>query len=175
MTEPATAAASATQRLLGFGLLLLAGLLLHLLGPILTPFLVALALAYLWDPAVDRLERAGLGRAVAVSLVFLVMSLLIVLLVLVLVPLLGRQMHVMAAKVPLPGDKPINVTTEFEYFLPVREGDVMNMTDTLVSISEEKTTKIGTGHFITAVGEYRNQRGELVARSTNVLFRYRAV
>ena len=45
----------------------------------------------------------------------------------------------------------------------------------LVSISEEKTTKIGTGHFITTVGEYRNQRGELVARSTNVLFRYRAV
>lgn len=101
MTAPATAGASATQRLLGFGLLLLAGLLLHLLGPILTPFLVALALAYLWDPAVDRLERAGLGRAVAVSLVFLVMTLLIVLLVLVLVPLLGRQMHVMAAKVPV--------------------------------------------------------------------------
>ena len=86
-----------------------------------------------------------------------------------------RTVSVMAAKVPLPGDKPINVTTEFEYFLPVRAGDVMNMTDTLVAISEEKTTRIGTGHFITTVGEFRNQRGELVARSTNVLFRYRAV
>ena len=101
MTDPATGGASGTQRLLGLGLVLLAGVLLHLLGPILTPFLIALALAYLWDPAVDRLERAGLGRAVAVSLVFLVMTLLIVLLVLVLVPLLGRQMHVMAAKVPV--------------------------------------------------------------------------
>ena len=80
MPGPAASGASGTQRLLGLGLLLLAGLLLHLLGPILTPFLVALALAYLWDPAVDRLERAGLGRALAVSLVFLVMTLLVVLL-----------------------------------------------------------------------------------------------
>ncbi len=86
-----------------------------------------------------------------------------------------RAVATMAAKVPLPGEKPINVTTEFEYFLPLREGDVVNMRDTLVAITPEKTTKIGTGHFITTVGEYRNQRGELVARSTNVLFRYRAV
>ena len=98
MPGPAASGAGGTQRLLGLGLLLLAGLLLHLLGPILTPFLVALALAYLWDPAVDRLERAGLGRAVAVSLVFLGVTLLIVLLGLVLVPLLGRPMHVMGAK-----------------------------------------------------------------------------
>ena len=104
MAEAGAPGASAAQRLLGLGLLLLAGALLHLLGPILMPFLVALALAYLWDPVVDRLERAGLGRALAVCLVFLVMTLLLVLLVLVLVPLLGRQMHVMAAKVPVVVD-----------------------------------------------------------------------
>jgi predicted PurR-regulated permease PerM len=92
---------SNSQRLLVLGLLLLTGLLLHLLGPILMPFLAGFALAYLWDPAVDRLERVGLGRALGVSLVFLLMGLLVVLLVLVLVPLLGRQMHVMAAKVPV--------------------------------------------------------------------------
>lgn len=92
---------SGTQRLLALGLLFLVGLLLHLLGPILTPFLAGLALAYLWDPAVDRLERAGLGRTLGVSLVFLLMGLLVGVLVLVLVPLLGRQMHVMAAKVPV--------------------------------------------------------------------------
>ncbi len=85
-----------------------------------------------------------------------------------------RTVSVMAAKVPLPGDKPINVTTEFEYFRPAYAGDIVNMVDRLIDISEEKTTRIGTGHFITTVGEFRNQRGELLARSTNILFRYKA-
>jgi predicted PurR-regulated permease PerM len=81
--------------------LVAAGMLLQLLSGILTPFVVALALAYLWDPAVDRLERAGLSRTLGVCLVFLLWSLLLLVLLLVLVPLLGRQMHVVAAKVPL--------------------------------------------------------------------------
>lgn len=85
-----------------------------------------------------------------------------------------RTISVMAAKVPLPGDKPINVSTEFEYFEPVREGMVITMIDRLEAISPEKTTKIGTGHFITSVSEYRDQHGTLLSRSTNVLFRYKA-
>ncbi|WP_156677952.1 FAS1-like dehydratase domain-containing protein [Sphingomonas profundi] len=85
-----------------------------------------------------------------------------------------RAISVMAAKVPLPGDKPINVTTDFEYFEPVREGDRLVMTDRLEAISEEKTTRVGTGHFITSITEYRNQAGTLLARSTNTLFRYRS-
>jgi hypothetical protein len=85
-----------------------------------------------------------------------------------------RTISVMAAKVPLPGDKPINVSTEFEFFEPVREGMVLIMTDRLEAISPEKTTKVGTGHFITSVSEYRDQLGTLLARSTNVLYRYKA-
>lgn len=85
-----------------------------------------------------------------------------------------RTVSVMAAKVPLPGDKPINVTTDCEFFEPIRAGDRLTMTDRLEAISEEKTTKLGTGHFITSVTEYRRQDGTLVARSTNVLFRYKA-
>jgi predicted PurR-regulated permease PerM len=76
-------------------------LLVHLLAPILMPFLLALALAYLWDPVVDRLERRGLSRTLGVCVVFLLMTLLAVLALLVLVPLLGRQMHAVATKVPL--------------------------------------------------------------------------
>lgn len=99
--EESAVPASVAQRALALVAVLAAGLLLHLLGPILMPFLAGLALAYLWDPAVDRLQRAGLGRTLAVCAVFLFMGLLLVGLVLVLVPLLGRQMHVMAAKVPV--------------------------------------------------------------------------
>lgn len=77
-------------------------------------------------------------------------------------------------QVPLPGDRPINVSNDIEYFRPVRVGDVLSYFDELADVSEAKTTRVGTGHFITTVGEYRNQNDELVARSTNVLFRYEA-
>nr|BFE95003.1 hypothetical protein GCM10020185_55390 [Pseudomonas brassicacearum subsp. brassicacearum] len=36
--------------------------LIYLLHPILTPFLVALLLAYLFDPVVDRLEKNSACR-----------------------------------------------------------------------------------------------------------------
>ncbi len=83
-----------------------------------------------------------------------------------------RSMPVMAARVPLPGDKPINVVTDFEFFEPVRVGDILTLVDTLIDISPEKTTRIGTGHFITTQAEYRNQHETLLARSTSTLFRY---
>jgi len=88
------------QWLLAIGLLLVAGVLLHALQPILLPFLTGMALAYLWDPAVDRLESMGMGRTSGVCVVFVITGLLFVLMMVVLVPLLGRQMHVLAAKVP---------------------------------------------------------------------------
>ncbi len=65
--------------------------LLWLLGPILTPFVVSALLAWLGDPMVARLERAGRSRTVAVSLVFLLMVLVLVLALLVIVPLLESQ------------------------------------------------------------------------------------
>ena len=38
-----------------------AGWLLYLLAPVITPFAIAAAIAYLGDPLVDRLEHRGLG------------------------------------------------------------------------------------------------------------------
>jgi hypothetical protein len=76
--------------------------------------------------------------------------------------------------VPLPGDRPINVSNEIEYFQPLRIGDMVSYFDQLVDVSEEKTTRVGIGHFITTIGEYRNQNDQLIAKSTNILFRYQA-
>jgi predicted PurR-regulated permease PerM len=100
MTDIATPAWTPTQRLTALAALLLSGFAAASAGSDPDAFLAGLALAYLWDPAVDRLERAGMGRTLGVCLVFLLMSLLVVLALLVLVPLLGRQMHVLATKVP---------------------------------------------------------------------------
>ncbi|KXS39047.1 AI-2E family transporter [Modicisalibacter tunisiensis] len=66
--------------------------LLVLLEPILMPFFISMILAYLGDPLTDWLEARGLSRRLAVSVVFLVLSLALGLAVLVMVPLLGRQL-----------------------------------------------------------------------------------
>lgn len=73
------------------GLLLLAWLL-YLLSPILSPFLIGVLLAYLGDPLVDRLERCKLSRTWAVIVVFGLFSLVLVLMLLVLLPMLGKQL-----------------------------------------------------------------------------------
>ncbi|MFC6839054.1 AI-2E family transporter [Xanthomonas theicola] len=62
-----------------------------LLAPILTPFVLALLLGWLGDPLVDRLERAGRSRNMAVTLVFVLMLLLLALALVILVPMLERQ------------------------------------------------------------------------------------
>jgi predicted PurR-regulated permease PerM len=80
--------------------LLFTGYLIYLLQPILMPFLVGAGLAYLGDPLADRLERVGLGRTLAVSIVFAALTLVFVLLILLLIPLLGRQLAELAARLP---------------------------------------------------------------------------
>ena len=65
--------------------------LLYLLAPVLTPFLVAALLAYLFDPVVTQLQTRKLPRGVAVTLVLAVLTLLLVLLALWLLPMLEFQ------------------------------------------------------------------------------------
>ena len=65
--------------------------LLYLLAPVLTPFLVAALLAYLFDPVVTQLQTRKLPRGVAVTLVLALLTLLLVLLALWLLPMLEFQ------------------------------------------------------------------------------------
>jgi len=65
---------------------------IYLLHPILTPFLVALLLAYLFDPVVDRLEKLGLSRTWGVVTVFALFTLIVGALLLVLIPMLAKQL-----------------------------------------------------------------------------------
>lgn len=72
--------------------LVLCGWLVQQLMPILPPFLVAVLLAYMGDPLVDRLERLGLSRTGGVLVVFSLFSLACLLILLVLVPMLSKQL-----------------------------------------------------------------------------------
>ncbi|MNQ57310.1 pheromone autoinducer 2 transporter [compost metagenome] len=81
-----------SRRWLWIAGLLLLGWLLYLLQPILSPFLIGVLLAYLGDPLVDRLERWKLSRTWGVIVVFALFSLILAVLLLVLVPMLGKQL-----------------------------------------------------------------------------------
>lgn len=73
------------------GVSLVLGLLLWLIGPILTPFAVGAAVAYFLDPIVGRLERRGLPRAITSAILVLsIMAMLIAGLVFLL-PLLATE------------------------------------------------------------------------------------
>jgi predicted PurR-regulated permease PerM len=79
---------------------IVSAVLVYLLAPVLTPFMVAAILAYIGDPLVDRLETFKLPRTLAVAIVFIVFSLLAIVALLVLIPLLERQLVILGNKIP---------------------------------------------------------------------------
>lgn len=64
---------------------------LWLFNAVLLPFVVAMALGYLLDPLVNRLERMGLGRAGATSVILGGALVVIVVILVIFAPMLGRQ------------------------------------------------------------------------------------
>ncbi|MGY0560877.1 AI-2E family transporter [Luteimonas sp. A277] len=96
-----TAAIALFLKRLQWGLVLAVVLwLLIALGPILTPFVMAGLLAWLCDPLVDRVERTGRSRLFGVSLVFLLMVLMVTLAMLILVPMVERQVKTLVESLP---------------------------------------------------------------------------
>ena len=83
-----------------------------------------------------------------------------------------RQHYFVAMKIPLPGDTLINVGTTTEFHRPLFLGDRLSVEDQLVNVSEEKTTRLGVGHFLTTQANFFNQKDELIAVQSNQLFRY---
>jgi predicted PurR-regulated permease PerM len=66
--------------------------LLWLLSPILLPFVVGMALAYVLDPLANRLERMGLSRLLAALAILGLFVLVFMLLLLIVVPVLASQL-----------------------------------------------------------------------------------
>ncbi len=81
-------------------LVILTGYLIYLLSPILTPFAVGALLAYLFDPLADKLEAWKLSRTVAVTVVFLVISVIVFGVALVLIPALEKQISSFIKNLP---------------------------------------------------------------------------
>ena len=77
-----------------------------------------------------------------------------------------------AVRVPLPGTAIINASNDVELLTPILEGDWLSVVDEVVSVSPEKTTRLGAGHFIETLETYYKADGSPVATSRNTLFRY---
>jgi predicted PurR-regulated permease PerM len=75
--------------------------LLHLLGPILAPFVAAAILAYICNPLVARLCAAKVPRTLAVVLVMLGLLLSLIALSLIVLPLLEKEVGLLVARMPL--------------------------------------------------------------------------
>lgn len=83
-------------------------LALWLLGPVLTPFVVAAVLAYVLTPVVDKLDRLGRGRLPRVLAVLTVETLFILVLLsilLLIVPIFAKELPLLREQLPLLADR----------------------------------------------------------------------
>lgn len=80
--------------------LALALALLYVLRGMLLPFVAGMAVAYFLDPLADRLERAGLSRLAATSVITASFFLVVVVALAILVPVIEDQVLAFAHKVP---------------------------------------------------------------------------
>ncbi|MDO9167151.1 MAG: AI-2E family transporter, partial [Rhodoferax sp.] len=79
-------------------------LALWLLGPVLTPFVVAAVLAYVLTPVVNKLDDLGNGRLPRVVAVLIVESLFILILLsilLLVVPIFAKELPLLREQLPL--------------------------------------------------------------------------
>jgi predicted PurR-regulated permease PerM len=81
-------------------------LLLFMLGPVLTPFIAAAILAYALNPGVDRLDHLKIGRfdlprPLAVTVVVLLFFTALTALVLIVVPVLQKEIPLLQAQIPV--------------------------------------------------------------------------
>jgi acyl dehydratase len=77
-----------------------------------------------------------------------------------------------ALRVPLPGTTFINAANEADFPLPIVEGDLLTVVEEVVSVSPEKRTRLGVGHFVETLDTFTRQDGAVVARNRNALFRF---
>ncbi|EUA75199.1 metal-binding domain of MaoC dehydratase family protein [Mycobacterium xenopi 4042] len=64
-----------------------------------------------------------------------------------------------ALRVPLPGTTFINAANDAEFPLPIVEGDRLTVIEQVVSVSPEKRTRLGVGHFVETLETYTRQDG----------------
>lgn len=63
-------------------------------------------------------------------------------------------------------------TVDFEFDRDLRIGDRVRCVERVISISEQKTTRIGSGHFVRMERSYEDQEGGVIGRAVLDFFKY---
>ncbi len=80
--------------------ILLFGWFISLISTILLPFLLGMGAAYMLDPLADKLERKGLNRTLATSIISVGFFVTLIASIIALVPLIGDQLELLFASTP---------------------------------------------------------------------------
>jgi predicted PurR-regulated permease PerM len=84
---------------------LVAALFVWLLAPVLTPFVVGAVMAYALHPMVERLVRMRCPRIVAVGVVEVIALLVLLAVVLLIVPIMSKEIPLLKAQIPVLADR----------------------------------------------------------------------
>jgi predicted PurR-regulated permease PerM len=103
------------------------------MGQVILPFIVGGAIAYFLDPVADRLERMGMGRAMATVLIFIILILVVVLAALIVIPTLIQQATDLVQAAPQLFDQLRSFLTERFPSVMVEDSPLRN---SLVSIGD---------------------------------------
>jgi predicted PurR-regulated permease PerM len=98
---------------------------LWLLGNILFPFIAGLALAYFLDPVADLLERWGLSRLAATTIILFCFIVFFVAALLIVVPILGGQIAGFLERTPgyISRLQEIAASLDYSWVKQLREGE----------------------------------------------------
>ena len=79
----------------------------------------------------------------------------------------------MISRLQFPGcTATLAVNATQEYFLPLHYGDRLTITNQIASIGTEKTTRLGSGHFVIMLDTFRNQHEAIAGTHSFTLFMY---
>jgi predicted PurR-regulated permease PerM len=88
---------------------LLGALVVWLLAPVLTPFVVAAVLAYVLHPLVERMSRRRVPRLLAATIVEFAAIVIVLAVLLLIVPILSKQLPLLREQIPMFADR-LNAT-----------------------------------------------------------------
>jgi acyl dehydratase len=67
----------------------------------------------------------------------------------------------------------VDIDSTLEFVRPLFLGDRVTVRSELVSVTEEKKTRLGRGHFMSFAFRYSNQKGERICSQTMTIFRFK--
>jgi predicted PurR-regulated permease PerM len=108
---------------------------LWFLGDVILPFVMGGAMAYLFDPIADRLERAGLSRVASTTVISVIVTLIFVLLILAIIPTLINQLTQLVNSAP-------EIAARLQTFLTERFPDLTDETSTIRQTLAQIATSI---------------------------------